>query len=113
MKKKKLIRQSEFAKQVGISRQRVSWLVKKGTIPVTKDGLIDSVKAKNILEDNKKVSINIRNYKYRTYTDARAANESFKAKMAELEYKENEKQLSNMKWGNSTYSYREKRVNNP
>ena len=63
MKKKKLIRQSEFANQMGITRQRVSWVIKKGTIPVNKDGLIDLIKAKMILEDNRTTISKMKNIK--------------------------------------------------
>ena len=82
MKNKKLIRQSEFAREMGISRQRVNTLIKRGIIQVRKDGKINFESAKKILEDNRATSPKMKNI---SYSDARAQYEILRIEKEKIE----------------------------
>ena len=82
MKNKKLIRQSEFAREMGISRQRVNTLIKRGIIQVRKDGKINFESSKKILEDNRATSPKMKNI---SYSDARAQYEILRIEKEKIE----------------------------
>lgn len=83
MKKKyKLITKAEFARQMNISHQRVSSLIKKGMIRARKDGKINFDQAKKILEDNRATSPKMKNL---SYSDARTKYEMLRIEDAQLE----------------------------
>ena len=85
MKRKyKLITKAEFARQMNISHQRVSYLIKKGMIRTRKNGKINFEQAKKILEDNRATS-SISLMKSNSYADARTKNEMIKFENAQLE----------------------------
>jgi len=88
---KKLLPITAFAKEIGVSQQRISQLVKKGVIPINKNKLIDVDQAKAILSDRKKIDDNIPWSK--TLADARIKTESIRAEMLELDYRKKRGEL--------------------
>ena len=99
MKKNQYIKQIDFAKEMGFTRQRVTWLIKNGTIQKNKDGLIDLEKAKKIIKSNREIYPKKsklkpktkpvpkkKTQKLKTYAEARTEHEIYKAQMAKLDY---------------------------
>ena len=94
MKKKRYVRQAELAREIGVSRQRIGTLVKRGTLKLNKQGLIDADLAISILDENKNGMVD-GNGTNGSYSEARTKHEEFKAKLAELEFKEKLGELVN------------------
>ena len=95
-----LITQAEFARQQGWKQPYIHKLVKKGIIRLVK-GKVDTEQALTAIKDNADPSTVLRNPPQPpglpaddkkqpgiTYADARTMREAYRAKMAELEYKE-------------------------
>lgn len=77
------VTQSELAKEIGVSRQRIGMLVKRGILKLDKNKKLDREKALFILNENRKIA----KVELKDYADARAEHENYKARIAELEYK--------------------------
>ena len=88
--KNKWIKQIDFAKELGLPRQRVSQLIKLKILPTNKKGLIDFEKGKKIIEEGRDVD---RNIKTESFADARTRRENWMARLVELEYKERASEL--------------------
>ena len=111
MKKIKYIKQIDFAKKIGVSRQRITCLIKNGTISKNENGLIDYEKAKKIIESNreihpskaktktkpKTIKKSSPKKKEKTYAEARTEHELFKAKIAKLDYQKKKGELIDKK----------------
>jgi hypothetical protein len=88
---KELLTISAFAKDQGISYQRVFQLAKKGIIPINKKNLIDAAAARKILTDRRKLDDNLP--MSHTLSEARTKTESIRAEMLELEYRKKKGEL--------------------
>jgi len=85
MDKNKLLSASQFAKELGISRQRLYKLIKKGIITRRKDGKIDLEKERKTLEDNSDAPLSPDGETIKGYTYYRTLSEKYKSELAELE----------------------------
>lgn len=93
-KKKALMTKSEFARETGVTKGRISQLIKDGTLQERKDGRLDfdkSIRRIRVHRDpsrpSKIIPENEEGEVAEGFRRARTAKEVFKAKLTELEYK--------------------------
>jgi hypothetical protein len=85
MRKIQLVSVSQFAKELGISRQRVYKLIEKGIITRRKDGKIDLEKERKVWEDKRDTLLKPVREITKGYTYYRTLSEKYKSELAELE----------------------------
>lgn len=93
-KKKALMTKSEFARETGVTKGRISQLIKDGTLQERKDGRLDFDKSirrikaqRDPSRPSKIIPEDEEGEVARGFKRARTAKEVYKAKLTELEYK--------------------------
>ena len=91
MQKKRFITRAEFAREVGVSHQRIYALVKNGTLKLNKDDLLDAEKSKKIIEDRRQITKNKNKPYDESYTKLKAEHEKLKIENALFELRKKHK----------------------